>query len=480
MTIQQPPGGYDAVIVGGGPNGLSAGITLASRGLKVVIFERNSSVGGGARTTQLTEAGFHHDVCSAIHPLGAGSPFFRRLPLDHYGLEWVHPEIPAAHPLDDGTAVAFHRSIDATAANLDVDAASYRRLMTPLAENAERIFGQLLRPLRPRLSALAVARFGLLGLQPSSMFARRHFSGERARALFAGMSGHSVLSLDQIGTSAFGLSLMVAGHTYGWPFPRGGSQALTDALASYFQDVGGEIQTNVEVQSLDSLPGARIYLFDTTPRQLLDIAGGRIGGLYRRQLRRYRYGPGVFKIDYALSCPIPWTSEESRKAGTVHLGGTFEEVAASERAILDGRHPARPFVLVAQQSLFDGTRAPDGNHTAWVYCHAPHGSTTDLTDVIERQIERFAPGFGSLVIARNSMSARDIEQYNPNYIGGDISAGSNQIWQILARPALKWDPYATSDPAIFLCSASTPPGGGVHGMSGYWAARSALGRLGAS
>ncbi|CAN5471255.1 NAD(P)/FAD-dependent oxidoreductase [soil metagenome] len=477
MSHERQSGEYDAVIVGAGPNGLSAGIVLAARGARTLILERNSSIGGGARTDELTEPGFQHDVCSAIHPLGAGSPLFRRLPLDHYGLEWIHPPISAAHPLDDGSAVALHRSLDDTAGNLGPDGDAYRNLMGPFADDADRIFGRLLGPLRPGPALLPIARFGIYSLLPASVLARRVFRGERARALFGGMAGHSILRLDQLGTSAFALSLMVAGHAYGWPFPKGGSLSLANALGAYFQALGGEIATDSEVRDFSDLPDATAYLFDTTPKQLIEIAGDRLGGLYRRQIERYRYGPGAFKLDYALSAPIPWLASECRQAGTVHLGGTFEEVAASERAVMAGHHPAKPFVLVAQQSLFDPERAPEGKHTAWVYCHVPNGSTIDMTDAVERQIERFAPGFRSTVIARHATTTLDLEQYNPNYIGGDISAGSNHLTQTLARPALRWDPYSTSDPQIYLCSASTPPGGGVHGMAGYHAARSALKRL---
>ena len=477
MTSSQRSGQYDAVIIGAGPNGLSAGIVLAAAGARTLILERNATVGGGSRTAELTGPGYLHDVCSAIHPMAAGSPFFQRLPLNRFGLEWVQPDIPAAHPLDDGTAVALYRSVEETAANTGVDRRAYLDLMNPFVDRADVIFRLLLGPARPRPAMLPLARFGLYSLLPAKLLPGWRFKGERARALFAGMSAHSFLSLDQPGTSGFGLSLMLAGHAFGWPFPKGGSLAIVDALAGYFQSLGGEIATNSEVRDIAERPGARAYIFDTTPRQLLAIAGDRLGGLYRRQIERYRYGPGVFKLDYALSEPIPWTAEACRLAGTVHLGGTFEDVAAGERAVVAGHHPARPFVLVGQQSLFDPTRAPGGRHTAWVYCHTPSGSTVDLTGTIERQIERFAPGFTSTVIARHVATTRDVEQYNPNYIGGDISAGSNHLTQILARPAVRWDPYSTPDPQIVLCSASTPPGGGVHGMAGYHAARSVLRRL---
>ncbi len=478
-TVKRPNGSHTVVIIGAGPNGLSAGIVLAHAGLNVLILERNATIGGGARTAELTEPGFLHDICSAVHPLGVGSPFFRRLPLDHYGLEWVHPPVLAAQPIDDGAAV-LHSSLDATAEGLGNDAASYRSILEPLVADSDQLFRQLLRPLRPTLPSRNLLRFGLRGLMPAEAAARRWFREEPARALFAGMAAHSVLSLEQPGTSAFALTLLVAGHAHGWPFPKGGSQALVDALAAYFTDLGGTIRTNVEVERVNQLPANATLVFDTAPAQMLAITCDRLGGLYRRQLSRYKHGPGVFKLDYALSAPIPWLAETCRQAGTVHVGGRLDEVAAAERAVIADKHPARPFVLVAQPSLFDGTRAPEGQHTAWVYCHAPAGSTVDMTAAIEAQIERYAPGFSATVIGRHTLNALDFEQHNPNYIGGDISAGSNHLAQLVARPAVRWDPYATPDPQIFLCSAATPPGGGVHGMSGYHAARSILRRLRAS
>lgn len=471
---------YDAVIVGSGPNGLSAGIVLAAAGLRTLILERAPTIGGGTRTLELTEPGFRHDVCSAIHPLAAGSPFFRSLPLERYGLEWIHPEIPLAQPLEGDRAVALRRTVIGTAAGLGADRSAYLRVYRPLVRDANRLLPGVMGPIRPRALSLPLVRFGLPALRSAEGFARERFSGAPARALFAGVAAHSFLRLDQPGSAAFGLLLIVAGHAYGWPFPRGGCQAIADALAGYFRDLGGEIATGIDVRSFVDLPHTRAYLFDTTPRQVLEIAGERIDGLYRRQLERYRHGPGIFKVDYALSAPIPWAADECRRAGTVHVGGTFEEVAHAEMAVLEGCHAERPFVLVAQQSLFDDTRAPAGKHVAWAYCHVPHGSDVDMTARIERQIERFAPGFKDVILARHTFTARQMEQYNPNYIGGDISSGSNDLYQVVARPALKWDPYRTSDPAIFICSAATPPGGGVHGMAGYHAARSALRLLGSA
>jgi phytoene dehydrogenase-like protein len=472
---------YDAVIVGAGPNGLSAGIVLATSGACVLIVEREDSVGGGCRTRELTGQGFRHDVCSAIHPLAAGSPFFRSLPLERYGLEWVQPDLPLAHPVTPDEAVSLHRSIERTAGGLASDGDAYRRLIEPLVEDVDALFALLLGPIRPTMmhahSIPTAARFGLAGIRSASALARSRFKTVEARALLAGLSAHSVLRLDQAGSAAFGLALALAGHAFGWPFPRGGAQTLADALASHFADLGGKLELGAEARSLDDLPTARAYLFDTTPRQMLDIAGSRIQGLYRRQARRFRHGPGVFKIDYALSAPIPWQAEACRRAGTVHVGGTLEDVEASELAVLEGHHSHRPFVLVGQHSLFDETRAPEGHHTAWTYCHVPNGSTVDMQASIEAQIERFAPGFRDVVVTRHVMNAAELERYNPNYIGGDISSGRNNLLQMLARPVLRVDPYSTSDPAIFICSASTPPGGGVHGMCGYRAARRALRRL---
>ena len=468
---------YDAVVIGAGPNGLSAGVVLAAAGARTLILERESTIGGGMRTAALTQTGFIHDVCSAIHPLGAGSPLFRRLPLDRFGLEWIHPPILAAHPLSDARAVALYRQPDETADRLGEDGQRYRGLIEPLTTDVERLFRRILAPLRPQVPSGAMLRFGALGLMPAAALARRYFGAEEGQALFAGMAAHSVLSLDQVGTSAFGLTLMLAGHAYGWPLPKGGSQSIADALGNYFKWLGGEIQTDIDIRDFADLPRSRVYLFNTSPRQLLGIADERIGGLYRRQIECFRYGPGVFKIDYALTSPIPWAAPECREAGTVHVGGTLEEILASERAVMAGHHPAAPFVLVTQPSIFDTSRAPAGKHTAWAYCHTPNGSTTDMTGPIERQIERFAPGFQSTVLSRHTMNSVEMAAYNPNYIGGDISGGSNQLLQLIARPSIGRDPYATSDSRIFLCSASTPPGGGVHGMAGYHAARSALKRL---
>jgi phytoene dehydrogenase-like protein len=471
---------YDAVVVGAGPNGLAAAITLARAGRSVLVIEAKETVGGGSRSAELTLPGYVHDVCSAIHPLGVGSPFFRALPLEEHGLEWIHPQVPLAHPLDDGEAAVLHRSVQATAETLGRDADAYRRLMLPLAQDCETILDAILGPLRPlRIlrHPLALARFGLGAIQPARAFAERRFKGREARALFAGMAAHSMLALEQPPSAASGLMLGLLGHAVGWPVARGGSQKIADAMSSYLRSLGGEITTDRPVASLDGLPQARAVLFDVTPRQLLRIAGDRLPEGYKRQLRRYRYGPGVFKVDLALDGPIPWKARGCVGAGTVHVGGTLREIAAAERAVTRGRHPERPFVLVAQQSLFDTTRAPQGKHTVWAYCHVPNGSKVDMTECIEAQIERFAPGFRDRIIGRSVMSPAQMELYNPNYVGGDINGGVQDLLQLFTRPAPRPSPYTTPSRGIYICSSSTPPGGGVHGMCGYFAALAALRRM---
>jgi len=465
----------DAVVVGAGPNGLAAAIELARAGRSVLVLERAGVVGGGTRTAELTLPGFRHDVCSAIHPLAAGSPFLRSLALHRFGLELLEPPVQAAHPLDDGSAVAVHRSVDQTAAGLGIDAAAYASLIGPLAREWDALAEIVLGPPRlPRHPALA-ARFGLSGLQPADVLARRVFGGERARALLAGMAAHSIQPLSAPGTAAFGLVLLALAHATGWPVARGGSAAIASALRACLEALGGELETGREVRSLRDLPPARAVLFDLTPRQLLSICGpGDLPSSYRRALARFRYGPGAFKLDYALSGPVPWQAAECRAAGTVHLGGTLAEISASEAAVAAGRHPERPYVLVAQPAVIDPSRAPGGGHTLWAYCHVPNGSSADMTAAIEAQIERFAPGFADLVLARAARGPAQLEADNPNYVGGDINAGAATLRQTLARPVVRLNPYATPNRALFVCSASTPPGGGVHGMCGYHAARAAL------
>ncbi len=465
----------DAIVIGSGPNGLGAAITLAGAGRSVTVFEAQDTVGGGARSEKLTLPGFVHDVCSAVHPLAVSSPLFRSLPLERHGLAWVHPQLPLAHPLDGGTAAILHRSLDATAATLGPDEAAYRRLMSPLVRDWDRLAPQLLGPLlRVPRHPLAMARFGLRAARSARGLAERTFRDEPARALFAGLAAHSMLPLEQPLTASIGLFLGAAGHAVGWPFARGGSQAIADALADHLRSLGGEIVTGRSVDSLDDLPPADVFMLDVTPRQATRIAGSRLPDRYVRRLDRYRYGPGAFKVDFALDAPIPWTAEACGRAGTVHVGGTLAEIAGAERAVAEGGHPDQPFVLVAQQSLFDPTRAPEGKHTAWAYCHVPNGSTVDMTDRIEAQIERFAPGFRERVLARRVTSPAGFEQHNANYVGGDIAGGAHDGLQLLFGPALRPVPYSTPARGVYICSSSTPPGAGVHGMCGYFAARAAL------
>lgn len=468
---------YDAVVIGAGPNGLAAAVTLARAGRSVLVYEAHKTIGGGTRSVELTLPGFVHDICSAIHPLGLSSPFFRDLPLDRYGLEWIQPPSPLAHPLDDGTAMLLERSIAQTGATLGRDAVAYSKLMFPLASNWEILAGSFLGPLRPQMlqHPFTMSRFGLSAIRSIKALARLHFKEERAAALLAGMGAHSFLPLEKAPSAAFGLVLGASGHAVGWPLPRGGSQAISNAMAAYLEDLGGEIVTDTEVKDLNELPQAKAILCDITPLQLLRIAGKQLPEKFKRSLRRYRYGPGVFKIDYALSDPIPWKASECRRAATVHLGGTLPEIASSEREIWQGKAPERPFVLLAQQSLFDTSRAPAGQHTGWVYCHVPNGSNFDMTDRVETQIERFAPGFRDLILARHVTDPAGLERYNANYIGGDINGGVEDFWQLFTRPTIRLNPYTTPAKNIFLCSASTPPGGGVHGMCGYYAAQAALG-----
>lgn len=465
---------YDAIVVGSGPNGLAAAITLARAGCTVLVLEARQTIGGGTRSAELTLPGFVHDVCSVVHPLGIGSPFFRTLPLAERGLEWVEPSAPLAHPFDDGTAAMLERSVEATGGTLGRDARAYRELMTPLVAEWEKLAGEILGPLHVPRHPFVLARFGLYALRPARDLARSVFEGERARAFFAGLAAHSMLRLEVPVSAAVGLVLGIVGHAVGWPLARGGSQRIAAALGGVLHALGGEIATGVQVESLDDLPPARAILCDVTPRQLLRIAGRRLPAAYRRRLVGYRYGPGVFKVDWALDGPIPWKVADCARAGTVHLGGSLEEIAAAERAVWRGEPPEKPFVLIAQPSLFDPTRAPPGKHTVWAYCHVPNGSTFDMTGRIEAQIERFAPGFRERVLARSAMSPAALEAYNPNYIGGDINGGVQDWRQLFTRPAPRLVPYSTPAKGLYLCSASTPPGGGVHGMCGYHAAMAAL------
>jgi phytoene dehydrogenase-like protein len=467
----------DAVVVGAGPNGLAAAIELARAGRSVTLYEANPTLGGGASSEALTLPGFIHDRCSAVHPLALGSPFFRQLPLARHGLEWIQPPVPVAHPLDDGTAVVIERDIAATASGVGQDGRAWRRVVGDLAQNWERLASEILGPVLhwPR-HPLTLARFGPLALMSARGLALLAFRGRRARAVFSGLAAHSFLSLDAPFSATFALLMGSSAHAIGWPIPRGGSQRISDALAAHLRELGGQIFLGTAIGSVEELPSAHAILFDVTPRQLERIAGNRLPQGYRAALRRYRYGPGVFKLDYALDGPVPWKAPECGRASTVHLGGDLAEVAASEAEVARGRHPERPFALVAQPSLFDGSRAPAGKHVLWAYCHVPNGSTMDMTARIEAQIERFAPGFHDRILARHAMTTADLEAHNQNLVGGDISGGSHDGLQLIARPMLRLNPYATPARDIYLCSSSTPPGGGVHGMCGYHAARSALGR----
>jgi phytoene dehydrogenase-like protein len=464
------------VVVGSGPNGLAAAITLARAGRSVLVIEAAPTIGGGARTAELTLPGFLHDVCSAVHPFALASPFLRTLPLAEHGLELIQPPAPLAHPLDGGAAAVLERSIAETGRSLGVDARAYARLMGSLTAAADRLFADLLGPLKLPLHPFLAARFGLRALQPARRLAEHWFAAAPARALFAGLAAHAILPLESWATSAVALVLGIAGHAVGWPVVRGGSQRLSDSLASYLRSLGGEVVTGWRVESLDELPPADLVLLDVTPRQVMRLAGHRLPAGYLRRLGRYRYGMGVFKLDWALTGPIPWTAPDCTRAGTVHLGGPLEEIAASEAAVSRGDHPDRPFVLLAQPSLFDPSRAPSGGHTAWAYCHVPNGSSRDMTARIEDQVERFAPGFRDRIQARHVMAPADFEAYNANYIGGDINGGSQDLRQLFTRPVARLVPYATPARGLYLCSSSTPPGGGVHGLCGYYAAMAALSR----
>jgi phytoene dehydrogenase-like protein len=446
--------------------------------MKVEVLEAQAVPGGGVRTLELTEPGFHHDFGSAVHPMAASSPFFRTLPLDRYGLQWIEPPAALAHPLDDGTAVLLVRDIEEQARLLGQDGAAWERLFSPFASHWQQLLEDALQPLSllPR-HPLLMARFGVKALLPAATLARAVFGGARARALFAGIAAHSFLSLDQPLSSAFGLMLGASAHAVGWPLPRGGSQSITNALIGHLETLGGTVRTSSAVHAWEQLPPAEVALFDTSPRQLLGIAGDRLSWIYHKRFAEFRAGPGVYKVDYALSEPIPWRARECAQAGTVHLGGTLEEIAASEFAMAHGHHADRPFVLLVQPTLFDPSRAPQGKHIAWAYCHVPHGSTADMLPRIEAQIERFAPGFRECVLARRVLTPEGLEQRDENLIGGDINGGAADLVQFVFRPT--WRYYATSDPGIYLCSASTPPGGGVHGMCGHNAARTALRRLSA-
>src|SRR5260370_39538089 len=466
---------YDAIVVGSGPNGLAAAITLARAGCSVFVWEANATIGGGARSAELTLPGFLHDVCSAVHPLAAGSPFFKTLPLEQFGLEWIQPDIPQAHPLDDGTAACLYRDVDLTAEQLCDDSRAYRRLMKPLARDWEKLANEFLQPMLhfPR-HPIALARFGIPAICPTTFLAKSLFRREPARALFAGIAAPSFLPLEGPVSCALALVLGLAGHAVGWPVPRSGSQQIATALASYLHELGGKIEVNRRVDNLNDLPKSRVILLDVSVWEFLRIAGNRLPSRYYRRLESFRHAPGIFKIDYALSSRIPWKAEACRHAGTIHLGGSIDEIARAEREVSHGKIPESPFVLVAQQSLFDETRAPNAQHTLWAYCHVPFDCEIDMSDCIGAQIDRFAPGFRDCVLTRHKMAAADLEKSNSNLAGGDINGGAANLMQLISRPILMPTPYRTALPGVYLCSASTPPGGGVHGMCGVHRALAAF------
>jgi len=467
----------DAVVIGSGPNGLTAAIAIARAGHSVRVYEAQPTLGGGMRSAELTRPGFVHDIASTVHALVLVSPFLKQLPLATHGLEFAYPDAPFGHPLDDGSAVVVERSVEKTAAALGKDGKAYRELMTPFVESSDRLMETLLGPFSLR-HPIRMAKFGWFAGRSASSLARHKFESERTRAMFAGVAGHSMVPLEKLATSGYALGLVIAAHAVGWPVARGGAQQTSDALAGYLRSLGGEIATGTPIDSLDALPKSRVVMCDVTPRQFMRLAGRRLRGLYKWRLSRFRYGPGVFKMDWALNAPVPWRAADCARAGTLHLGGSFAEIAESERDTWEGRISERPYVLVVQPSRFDPTRAPEGMHTLWAYCHVPNGSTIDMRNRIEAQIERFAPGFRDCIIERSVMTPADLERSNANLVGGDIAGGAADAGQLYTRPMLALHPYRTPIDGVFLCSSSTPPGVGVHGMCGFHAAQDALRYLG--
>jgi phytoene dehydrogenase-like protein len=463
---------YDGVVVGSGPNGLAAAIVLAQAGKSVLVLEAQEQIGGGTRSQALTLPGFTHDICSAVHPMAVASPLFRALPLQEHGLEWIHPPYPLAHPLDDGSAALLEHDLEKTCQSLGADGKAYRRLVGFLAANWFSLEDTLLGPIGFPSRPLMMARFGLHAMLPASSFARSQFKSGPARALFAGLAAHSMMPLESWGTTAIGLVLAAQAHLGGWPIAKGGSQRIADALASYLRSMGGEIVTSGRVRSLKELPPSRVVLCNLSPRGLLEIAAERFPGGYRRALERYNYGPAAFKVDWALRGPIPWKAPQCIQAGTIHIGGNLAEIVEAEHGLCGNEAPKRPFVLLSQPSLFDPSRAPAGCHTAWAYCHVPSKCERDMTSRIEDQVERFAPGFKNLILARSTKSPAQMQSENSNLVGGNITGGANSLHQLFFRPTFRQ--YETPVEGLFLCSAFTPPGGGVHGMCGYHAARRAL------
>lgn len=465
---------FDAFVIGAGPNGLASAINLAQHGLKVKVIEAKNTIGGGTRTQELTESGFLHDVCSAVHPTAVSSPFFNTLPLKKYGLEWIYPDFQVAHPLANEQAVLIEKSFANTLERLDVDAKNYEQLFGKFIEYwptlSQDVFGSLRIPKHP----LQLARFGWFGMFSAKHLSNSIFKTEALKTYFAGLAAHSILPLNKMFTATFGLMLGITAHTSGWPIAKGGSQSITNALAQYFESLGGVIETNRYITNINEFPDNKPVIFDLTPHQIAKIAKDRIPKTILKGLKKYKYGPGVFKIDYALSEPVPWLNEETKRAGTVHLGSNFEEIAQSEMDMWTGKHSDKPYVLISQPSIFDHTRAPKGKHTLWAYCHVPKGSNVDMTEAIENQIETYAPGFKDTIIAKSVMNTTDFENYNANYIGGDINGGAQFAKQLFARPLVKWDSYRLGESGIYICSSSTPPGGGVHGMGGFNASISVL------
>lgn len=465
---------YDAIIIGSGPNGLSAAILLAQQGLRVHVIEAEETIGGGTRTKELTEPGFLHDVCSAVHPTAVASPFLSTLPLGNYGLEWIQPEVAAAHPLEDGKAVLGYQSMERTMDGLGKDGKAYQKLFKDFVDTWSSLRNDLFGTLRNPQNPLSMARFGWYGMLSTTHLANSMFESREAKAFFAGHAAHSILPLEKAFSASFGLVLCTSMHAVGWPIAKGGSSAITTAMVEYFKSLGGTVETGNRISSFDQVPSAKSVLFDLTPHQVARICENELPVGYRNQLLDYKYGPGACKIDIAVSEPIPWLNGGCKQAGTVHLGGTLEELTHSERETWKGNYPEKPYVLLSQPSVFDDTRAPEGKHTVWAYCHVPNGSDRDCTEEIINQIERYAPGFRDTIISYNTMTAVQMNEYNENYIGGDINGGAQYFKQLLGRPILKWNPYKTPAKGVYICSSSTPPGGGVHGMSGFHAAKSAL------